>query len=257
MGTVTTMNKPKILLFDIETSPNIGYTWGKWEQDIIAFTEHWHLLCFAAKWLGQKKVFAYGLPDFKDYVPGKIDDTLLVVELWKLFDEADVIVAHNGDQFDVKKANSLFVRYGLNPPRPYVTIDTKKVAKRYFRFDSNKLDDLGQELGLGRKIQTGGFDLWQGCMAGDSRAWKKMIAYNKQDVVLLEKVYLRLRKWMTNHPNHNAFEERTTLCPNCGSENMQHRGFSVTRTGKKERYQCQSCGAWSYGKSETLKGILK
>ncbi len=230
--------EPKILFFDIETTPNIVYTWGIWEQNAIDVIEDWSLLCFAYKWFGEKGVYAEG---------AKGEEKLLVKELWQLFNEADIIVAHNGDQFDIKKANALFVKYGLKPPAPYKTIDTKKVAKKHFRFDSNKLDELGRYLGLGRKIQTGGFELWKGCMAGDKKAWKTMLAYNKQDVLLLEKVYLKMRGWMTTHPNMNLLNGEGCSCPNCGSTNMHRRGFLITRVGRFQRWACQVCGAWAKG----------
>lgn len=250
--------EPKILLFDIETAPNLGYVWGKWEQNVIDFSDHWYLLSFSVKWLNKKGVKAHGLADYKLFKHDKKNDLLLTKELWRYMDEADILIAHNGDQFDVKKANALFVKHGMKPPSAYKTIDTKKVAKRYFRFDSNKLDDLGSYLGIGRKISTDK-ELWFKCMEGDPKAWKKMLAYNKQDVLLLEEVYLKLRAWMDNHPNLNVLLGLNGNCPLCGSPHLQKRGFGMTRTGRVQRYQCQSptCGGWSSGKVESIKELVK
>lgn len=242
--------KPKILLIDLETCPSLGYVWQKWQTDVIAFKEDWHILSFAAKWLGSKKMISYGLNDFKTFKKNKDDDRELVQKLWELMDEADVIMAHNGDEFDVKKANARFISHGLNPPSPYITIDTKKVAKRYFKFDSNSLDELGRYLGLGRKLHHTGFNMWLGCMNGDLASWKMMLKYNRYDVILLEKVYLKLRGWMKNAPNLNSFMGTTSKCPNCGKSGLQKRGFGYNRTSQYQRYQCigpQGCGAWSTG----------
>ncbi len=226
----------KILLFDIETAPNLGYIWGKYEQDVLDYVEEGYMLCFAYKWLGEKDTIC---------LRAKGNRTKLVKALWKLFNEADVIIAHHGDQFDIKKANAYFAKAGLPPPSPYKTVDTKKVAKRYFKFNSNKLDDLGNYLGLGRKLQTGGFELWKGCMRNDKKSWAKMMEYNCQDVILLEEVYIKLLPWITNHPDRGQNLE----CPNCKGK-TERRGFSITRIGRKQRYQCQECGAWSLGKTE-------
>ncbi len=179
------INKPKILLFDVETAPNLSYTWGKWEQDVIAFKNEWYLMSFAWKYLGDKKTQVLSLADFPGYKKNPTDDRLLVRALWSHFDNADVIIAHNGDAFDIKKANARFVYHKLVPPSPYKQIDTKKVAKKYFNFNSNSLNDLGQYFKIGKKLSTGGFDLWLGCMAGDKASWKTMCEYNKQDVELL------------------------------------------------------------------------
>lgn len=228
----------KILVYDIETSPNLAYVWGKWQQDVIAFESEWELLSFSFKWLGEKETIAVGR--------NKFSEEILVRRLHQLFDEADVVIAHNGDNFDQRMANAKFIQFGLTPPSPYRSVDTKKVAKKYFRFNSNKLDDLGKLLGLGKKVQTGGFSLWLGCMAGDERAWAKMLKYNKQDVVLLEKIYLKLRPWVDNHPSVSLLDGVFDGCPKCGSRKLQKRGTRHTKVAITQRYQCKSCGGWCH-----------
>jgi DNA polymerase elongation subunit (family B) len=249
------MSKSKILLFDIEISPSLGYTWQKWEANVLEYEKEWYMLSFSAKWLGDKKFITKGLCDYKTYKTDKTDDGELVRELWKLFDEADIIVAHNGDAFDIKKANARFLYHELNPPSPYRTVDTKKVAKRYFSFNSNSLNDLGKLLNLGVKLQHTGFEMWLGCMAGIKSSWKQMLDYNKQDVVLLEKVYLELRNWMTNHPNLNLITEEIDACPICNEKKLQKRGFGVTRTMKYQRLQCQACGGWCRGRAKKVENF--
>ena len=147
--------------------------------------------------------------------------------------------AHNGDKFDIKMANSFFIKYGLTPPSPYKSIDTLKIAKKIFRFNSNKLNDLGEYLGIGKKINTGGFQLWLRCLRGEKSAWAKMKRYNKQDVVLLEKVYNKLVPW------DNSNTEMGFVCPICGSTNLQKRGWNINKIYKSQRYQCRDCGRWS------------
>jgi DNA polymerase elongation subunit (family B) len=236
------MSKPKILLFDIETTPNLAYVWAKYQQDVLEYVEEWDILCFGYKWLGQKRVTAVSTAK-----NGSEED--LVRKLWELFDEADIIIGHNGDRFDIRKSNAKFLEYGLTPPSSYQTIDTLKVARKYFNFNSNRLNDLAKTMGLGEKVQTGGFELWLGCMRDEPKSWKKMIEYCKHDVELLEKIYMEMRPWMTTHPNHNLFTGETHGCPVCASAKTQRRGFSHTRVGKRQRYQCmeEGCGAWSVG----------
>ena len=238
-------NAPRTLLFDIETAPLVSYTWGIWEQDVVEVKEEWYMLTFAYKWLGEKKTHVVSLPDFKLYKKEPKNDRELVNKLWELFDEADILIAHNGDAFDIKKAQARFIQHELAPPTPFKSIDTKKVAKRYFKFDSNKLDHLGQYFNLGRKMKHEGFSLWLGCMANNPKSWKKMCDYNIQDVVLLEKIYLKMLPYMDNHPNVGLMQGNKIACPNCGSKETQKRGFGFNRTGKYQRYQCMDCGAWS------------
>lgn len=236
--------KPKVLFFDCENAPNLGYVWGKWEQNVIAYEKNWYFLSFAYKWQGSRAIQCVALPDFPAFDKNKENDRYLVERLWAILDEADVVIAHNGDRFDLRKANARFVAHGLRPPSPYKTVDTLKVARRYFQFDSNKLDDLGQYLGVGRKLPHTGKHLWFGCMSGDTKSWATMRRYNSQDVALLERVYLKLRPWASTHPNLNHIS-RLSGCPTCQSSNVQFRGFNHTKTGKRQRMQCKDCGTWS------------
>lgn len=232
---------PKILILDIETFPNIAYVWGKYQQNVIRFKQETCIATFTAKWLGNDQIIAKSLPDYKGYKPGSYDDKKLVIDLWKLFDEADIIVAHNGDSFDIPACVARFIFHGLQPPRPYKTVDTKLAVKRVARFNSNKLDDLGQLLELGKKIKTD-FDLWDGCINGNSESWAQMVSYNTQDVLLLEKLYLTLRPWMSNHPNLTNYIGGK--CPKCGSTEVQWRGYAITTTRSYRRFQCKGCGGW-------------
>lgn len=236
---------PKILFYDIETAPNIGAIWGKYEQDVIWFEKDWYILSFSYKWLGDKTATVIALPDFKLYKKEPENDRELVKALWEKLNEADIVVAHYGDAFDNKKSSTRFIQHGLTPPAPYKSVDTKKVAAKYFKFDSNKLMDLGRYLDVGTKMETGGSGLWRKCMLGDSKAWDTMKKYNKQDVELLEQIYLKMLPWITTHPNTNGYKEGV-VCPRCGSSHLNSRGNAVLASGTQyKRYQCQDCGAWS------------
>jgi hypothetical protein len=247
---MTKQHEPKIVLLDIETSPILGYTWQMWDARVLGTERETKVISVAWKFLGERKVHVVALNDFKGYKPGEIDDYGVVKTIWDVLDQASIVVAHNGNAFDIKKLNARFAAHGLNAPAVYKTIDTLKVAKKYFKFDSNKLDSLSQSLGLGSKIQTGGFDLWMRCVAGDVAAWNKMKRYNKHDVVLLEQIYLKLRPFMTDHPNVNLIQQtvdHSLVCPVCLSHDIVRRGFGFTKTGKRQQYKCRNCGSWSYG----------
>lgn len=239
----------KILLVDIETAPSVGFVWGKWDQNVIEMERDWFVLSFAYQWLDDPSPTIRALPDYKGYKPGASNDKPLMSDLWELLNEADIVVAHNGDSFDIKKSNARFLSHGLPPPSSYKTVDTLKVAKKYFKFDSNRLGDLGKSLGIGTKVPHVGFALWKGCMAGDKAAWEIMKEYNGQDVVLLKEIYLRIRPW-ANHPDVNLYSDKPRgdhPCPNCGSDHTQRRGVAVARTRKYQRWNCQGCGSWFQG----------
>lgn len=229
-----------------------------YDTNVLGVIQPVSIICASWKWLDETDIHARALTDYKGYKGGVVDDTKLVKELWGVLDAADVVVAHNGDSFDIKIMNTRFVAAGLNAPSHYKTIDTLKVARKYFRFSANKLDSLGEYLGVGRKAPTGGFETWIKCMAGDKEAWETMVKYNVHDIELLEKVYLKLRPYMQNHPVLAQFDPKPVVsgkfpCGTCESTNTNRRGFMTTKAGRYQRYQCLDCGSWSSGPYEKVK----
>ena len=236
---------PRILLYDIENSPSLGWVWDKWNTNVVELHQDWHLLCFAYKWLGEKTVRTVALPDFPRYQKTKRDDRDVAQALWTLFDEADVVVAHNGNKFDQAKSRTRFLVHGFPQPSPFREVDTLQVARKHFAFTSASLDDLCRQLGIGRKEYDGGFKTWLGCMNGDPAAWRTMLKYNRRDVLMLEQLYLRMRPWIDNHPNLALMSDRPDICPKCGADGpFRARGWRYTQVSRRRLYQCKSCGGY-------------
>jgi len=243
----------RVLLYDVETTPILGWSWGMYQQNLLKVEQHSYLLSFSHKWLGDKKTQITMLPDFELYDEDPTDDYGLCADLWQLFNEADVIVAHNGVGFDDKVVRGRLIVQGFGPPSPHKTVDTLKIARKQFKLTNNKLDTIGELLNIGRKVTHGGMQLWFDCMEGKVEAWKKMGKYNKQDVDLLEEVYLRLRPWAYGHPDLRA-DMMVNCCHKCGSADLQKRGFTRTTRRVRQRYQCKGCGAWLQDR-KSIKGI--
>lgn len=253
-----TNSQPRIAFIDIETSPILGYSWAMFDTNILSVKEPIKVLSFAWKWLGDKETNIKALCDYKSYVPRVVDDQELVEDIWAVLDEADVIIAHNGSSFDCKIINARFIANNLKAPSDYKQVDTLKAAKKYFRFISNSLNELGMYLGEGQKAATGGFSTWLDCMAGDMKAWDRMKKYNVQDIELLERVYLRLRPFIGDHPNLNLISPvkvKTSehACTTCQSLLTTKRGLAITKAGRYQRYSCNNCGSWSSGPYERNK----
>lgn len=245
------MAKPRILIYDLETAPDLGHSWRKWDTNLLDFHSNWYMLSFAWKWLGERKTYVLGLDDYNGYQADMQNDYSLTEDLWMLFDQADITVAHNGRAFDKGKAQARFIYHNMEPPSPTKDIDTFLIAKKEFRFTSNSLKDLAQYLKLEtQKGDPGTFQTWLNCMAGDPKAWKLMKKYNRQDVVVLEQLYLRLRPWTTGHPNMALFDDNhPDACPKCGvSGQMQGRGWRYYSVTRRQRFQCQACGGYSLGR---------
>jgi hypothetical protein len=236
--------KPRIAFFDLENSPSLGWYYDRYKEgNIVADEQDWFMLSFAWQWADEKKIHCKALCDYPGYEKNKTDDSHLVKDLHKLFDEADWLIAHNGQRFDRRKANARYLGLNLPPPSPYKMIDTLKVARSEFMLTSNRLGDLGDFLKLGSKIPTIGFKLWRRCIDGDPKAWAIMKKYNKRDVGLLRGCYEKLKPWIKNHPDMRVYTGKAS-CRNCGSHDLQMRGEERTLTSVKQRYQCKSCNHW-------------
>lgn len=227
----------KILLLDIESSPNTAHIWGLWNQNIgiSQLMESSYVLCWSAKWLGQDELM---YDSVYDSTPKK-----MLKQIHKLLDEADAVIHYNGTKFDIPTLNKEFLLNKLGPPAPYKQIDLLKIARNKFKFPSNKLDYVARALGVGQKIRHPGHELWVRCMNGDHEAWQLMEEYNKHDVRILEEVYYKFLPWITNHPNQGLHTD-IAVCPNCGGTHYQRRGYAHTKTMTYARYQCQDCKHW-------------
>ncbi|QDP53348.1 MAG: putative DNA-directed DNA polymerase [Prokaryotic dsDNA virus sp.] len=230
----------KILHLDIETFPHLGYHWGLFKQNIAVnqIVESGKTASWAAKWHGESNLMYAGLNTHTER--GMIE------VIWKILDKADVVCHYNGARFDMPTLNKEFLKFGMAPPSPYQQIDLLQTARKQFRLASNKLDYVAQYVGVGKKVNHKGMELWTGCMEGNEEDWEVMEEYNKQDVSLLEELYLKLLPWIQGHPNPALFNEDTDMqCPKCGGKHLQKRGTYKTKVQMYQRYQCQDCFSWS------------
>lgn len=250
------MSGPKVLIFDIETAPMLGYVWGLWDNNVALNQVHkdWHILSWSAKWLDAPASEVM----YQDQRKAKNieDDSKILSSIWKLLDEADIVITQNGVSFDSKKLNARFILNGFKPPSPYKHIDTKILAGKYFAFTSNKLEYMTDKLCTKYKKQKhkkfSGFELWSECLKGNIKAWKEMEKYNKYDVLSLEELYKKLAPWDRAAPNFNLYTEDSKLRCNCGNKEFKAKGFVYTASGKFQRYGCTKCGAYVRSKKNQL-----
>lgn len=241
----------KIKTIDIETSPIVAMVWSLWKVNIglNQIVRDWTVLSFSAKDLGDPEVRYLDVSEQEDY----FDDYHIMATLREELDEADVVIWQNGTHFDRRKINARLIELGIEPPSPYKEIDTKVEAAKVAMFTSNKLEWLSDILTDTPKLKHNkfpGFELWTECLKGNPEAWAEMKEYNIRDTEATEELYLVLRPWMKQHPNVNVMddEDETIKCTHCGSDHLQKRGYYYTNTGRYQKYQCQSCHAWSRGR---------
>lgn len=252
-----TLTKPRILLIDIETAPILADVWQLFNNNVSIdqIKQDWYILSWSAKYLGEEEIYSDALINYpKRFKKNPEDDEAIVRSLYTMLSDADILVGHNIDKFDFKKSTARFVKYDLPPLHYLRTIDTLKVARREFKFTSNRLDYLARYFKLGKKVSHEGHSLWTKCQRGDPKAWAKMIEYNIKDVELLEQVYLKIRAWDSKHPNvalyYNDFKER---CPCCGSDSViKYYKDVVTNLSRFDQMVCLYCWKPSRRGTNTL-----
>lgn len=227
----------KILNIDIETRPATAYIWDLKTRYVPPgnIIEPKRMLCFAAKWVGQPRVYF-----FSSWHDGQAKMTRRVHEL---LDEADAALHYNGKRFDIPVINTEIKLAGLWPPSPFKQIDLYRVMTSQFAFLSYKLDEVSKALGTSRKVEHEGMQLWIKVLAGDPDARKRMRIYNIGDIFANEDLYNDVLPWIQQHPSVALHDGG--LCPQCGSTNVERRGFAYTQAGVFQRFVCRACGKWS------------
>lgn len=241
LRTVTQKRTAKVLVLDIETLPILGYSWGVWNQNIYPkqIVKDWCVLSYSAKWLGDDRVISDVLTPREAIAR---DDKRIVSAFWKLLNEAEVTISHNGKRFDIRKLNARFWKNGLHKPSSYKVIDTLLSARSVFGLTYNKLDYIAKFIGADEKLETD-FELWRSCDLGDREALAEMKTYNEQDVFTLEEIYMDMREWIPNHPDLGIYSNLTGVCPVCLSENYKQIGLYTSSKNNYKEYRCESCNS--------------
>lgn len=240
--------KIKRLFFDIETSPMIVYSWRTGYKLNIGtdnIIEDWKVICISYKWEHEDKVKNLTWDENQC-------DKQMLIDFIKIANEADELIAHNGDRFDIKKIRTRCVYHRIPMFPTYKTLDTLKKAKSGFVFNSNRLDYIAKFLGVGAKLEHEGFDMWVKCLQGDKEALKNMVEYCDMDIIVLEDVFFVLQNYIKNNTHtgvHNG--KLKASCPNCGSEDVSLLKNNFTALGTIKRYmECNPCG-YNYEISNT------
>lgn len=250
------MTDTKILLWDIEASMAKVYTYDLFKpligyKDVI---EPSRMIAFSAKWKGKRGVLFES-----EYHSSRKE---MLEALHALLDEADIVVGYNIKRYDIPWVNGEFIVEGMTPPSPYKVIDLYQLVKTHSRFLSKKLDYVSGRLLDDHKKQYSMAEMWRivDNPATDDetrrKEWNRMRTYAKKDTALLDPLLDELLPWVKMpHPVSTDAEHGVT-CHNCGSSDLQRRGFALTLVGRYQRFRCSSCGAWFRGvKRESVSEI--
>jgi hypothetical protein len=236
-----TTKKVKRLIYDIETSPCIGTFWRPGYKINIShdnIIQESAVMCVCYKWEGEKKIHSIEW--------NKGDDFDLCKSFIEVASQADELIAHNGDRFDLPIVKARCIKHDLDPTPLFVTVDTLKIARNKFRFNSNRLDYLGKFLLNEGKIHTS-FDLWKDILLDNCEvAMKKMIKYCKKDVELLERVWKKLEPYAKPKTHAASFSGGNKwMSPFTGSQNVVKKSTRYSPAGTiRHQMRCKDTGGY-------------
>lgn len=241
----------KVLFLGLEVAPSItlAFSYFKHFSKADHILQSPYILTAAWNWLHdtERKVYKTALPHYVGtWEQDATDDSQLTADLWDLLDQADIIVAHNAP-FDVGWMNQQFAKHDMPEPSPYRVVCTCKGLKKHFSLPSNSLDHSTLYFELERKRSHTGIDLWERCMEGDVAAFEEMLEYNVGDIPTLRQLYLKTRRFITNHPNvalYFGHNDSTMRCNICGSSELEQLTgkFATTSLSAFASYRCGNCG---------------
>jgi hypothetical protein len=232
----------RIAFFDVENAPSLVYVYDFYkENNVVSVVRPWFMLSFAWKHPDSDRIYCKALPDYPNYKRDKTNDRELVTDLWNLFNEHDILVGHNIKRFDVRKANTRFIKWGLKPPSPCVLLDSLVEYRKITHLERNNLDYIDRFNGGDGKMVTTGWDMHEGAINGRPSAWRMLKEYNRIDVLKAEKNWNVIAPWKKNHPA--VFN---TGCPVCAG--TVHRRGRVRQTTKFQ-FHCSECGHWFTAKA--------
>lgn len=235
-------NRIRRLYWDIETSPCLVLAFRTGYQVDINYEgiiEERRVICIGYKWEGEKQVHVLR------WDKNRCDKAMLA-KFMEVAAEADELVAHFGNQFDLPWFRTRVLFHKLNPIPIYKTVDTKALASKYFYFNSNKLDYISKFLGHGGKLETK-YQMWIDIMMKNCQvAMDKMCRYCAVDVVKLEKVFKDIQLFVRPRTHAGVFAHRDKwTCAHCGSENVRMSKRRVTANGSVQyQMQCLDCGGY-------------
>lgn len=243
------MTEPKIVLFDLETLPNLKEVMKVFPQlsaypGLTLKAQINSIIVFGYKIYGDKKAQAISAWDFPSWKKDVNDDYELCKQSYEILKDADAIITHNGKRFDWKFLKTRLLYHEL-PALPEIRhIDTCAENKRNLFTFNNRLNTIAQMFTKEEKMENGGWSLWCDVMERDPKAQKLMTEYCKQDVMVLEEVFKKLRPFIKNLPNYNIYQPgKTRLCPSCGSTRLKKHGMRTTKVSSYQRYICWDCGS--------------
>ena len=247
------MTKPKILFYDIETTPLRAWIWRLGKQHVRHGQldrqyNMYDIICITYCWNDGKRAKSL---DIAEYTTAS-----MIAEFDELVAKSDITIGKNSDRFDVKQINSQRMLHGLAPTPDWMkyTDDLEKQMRKYFYLPSYGLDYSSDLLGLGGKDKME-FQDWIDiveCNPGWEKKLKKMVKYGKKDVEDTREIWNRCKDHFEVKYNAGL---GTTACKHCGSTDIAKNGTRQSGKTKYQRYQCNAHGGYAGRAPINKKGV--
>jgi len=249
MGLPNPNREPVIMFFDIESTMGQYWAFRLGEQKLT-----WNqikkepVVCVICWSINDGKVQSSTF-DLSKYDPTSYDDDSdkeMISKFVEIANQADLLVAHNGKSFDVAFLRGRILKHKLPDLTPRMIDDTYLQTKA-IKTSSHTLDYLLRFLGIGKKVQHRGMDMWMDVGVGDAKALKEMVKYCAGDIVGLRNLYNYVKPYIQSELNLSIFHQNPDMCPKCGTKSSLriHDGHRQSSLDVRVQYRCTNCGRYS------------
>lgn len=241
------IKKPKVLFYDLESTPLLAYIWQPGEQYVGHSQLHkdrnmWDIICITYCYNDGKPA------KHLDFDYDKQDSTEMIKEFDRLAAKADIVIGKNNKRFDDKMINAIrmFKDLPCDPSWMKYTGDLERQMRKYFRLPSQSLDYISHKLGLGGKIKMQISD-WIDIIEKNPnglKAFNKMIKYGKKDITDTRAIWNYLEAHCEPIFNMAALNDQGTAvlrCRHCASPKLHKDGFKTTTSARYQIYKCNDC----------------
>lgn len=163
---------------------------GVFDLETYTLDRNWGVLLVASVLIHRgaaPEVHTLTLRDYPGWPDRRGDDGQLAEDFAKKLDECHILIAHNGNRFDVPWMRTLALKHGFQW-REKKLVDPCALAWKRYKLSNNSLQTVANFLGLGQKMPLAESVWRDAILNNDDEAWQLLKTRCESDVTILNAI---------------------------------------------------------------------